>query len=94
MSTYLRHYWSLFADFTEAFSSVRYKNIPLPILANFYQYLNDEIKLEMKQPEFQSVLINVVLDNKQIQPLFDQFVEPIVTKRKKNTSQGSCKASF
>lgn len=89
MSTYLRHYWSLFADFTEAFSSVRYKNIPLPILANFYQYLNDDIKLVMKQSEFHAVLQNVILDNKRIQPLFDPYIKPLSSeKRKRSTSRG------
>ena len=74
MSRYLPHYWSLFSEFIDRFSSISYHNIPLPLLSNFYQYLSDDLKTAMHDPSFAAVPANVIQENSHIQPIFDRYM--------------------
>lgn len=77
MNTFFQNYWSLFLDFIVDFQKVTYKGIPLPLLSTFQGYLDDEIKLQMTQPEFRLCLKNNIQFACQIQPSFDYLLNSI-----------------
>ncbi|MBO0995709.1 CDP-glycerol glycerophosphotransferase family protein [Bacillus sp. SD088] len=52
MDVYLRNYWLLNLEFIDAFSALTYKNIPLPLLSNFYHYLAPTLQTEMQSEDF------------------------------------------
>ncbi|WP_062109463.1 CDP-glycerol glycerophosphotransferase family protein [Bacillus niameyensis] len=74
MDVYLKNYWLLNVEFIEAFSSLNYKNIPLPLLSNFYHYLDEELKSEMENPEFNS---KQTFNESDIQPHFEKWLKPL-----------------
>lgn len=52
MSDYLLNYWNLFHDFASQFRGIVYRQLPLPLLANFYRYLSDPLKARMCRKDF------------------------------------------
>lgn len=74
---YLNNYWALFLDFINNFSEITYQGIPLPILANFYQYLEPEVKESMMYPGFREHLQTRITKDKEIQPKFEQWLKPL-----------------
>ncbi|MFD2333513.1 hypothetical protein ACFSR7_29990 [Cohnella sp. GCM10020058] len=88
MSLYLRHYWSLFADFADAFGAVVFRRIPVPLLINFYQYLTDDMRTRMERPDFQSHLRNGSLKNAEIQPVFERYISLFRDRAKLRKDEG------
>lgn len=86
MSVYLRHYWSLYADFADAFGEIVYRKIPLPLLINFYQYLSEDARRRMEQPAFQAYLRNGIVKNVDIQPIFERFLATCRDKPRTNVN--------
>ncbi|MBB3113311.1 hypothetical protein FHS18_005423 [Paenibacillus phyllosphaerae] len=80
---YLNHYWSLFADYIDGFGELAHHGIPLPLLANFYRYLDEQSRALMSEPDFNTVLRHEISDIGQIQPLFDRYVDAIKRTPKK-----------
>ncbi|MDR7246587.1 capsular polysaccharide export protein, LipB/KpsS family [Priestia megaterium] len=76
---YLRNYWLLYFEFVRAFENVKYNNISLALLPNFYQYLDDNLKLEMKKSTFINKLKidDEHVDEGQIQPYFEKRLNTI-----------------
>lgn len=77
MSVYLRNYWNLFRDFTEEFRELIYKRIPLPLLTNFYKYLPDEIRENMRKPDFRQHLQMKIRRAEDIHAAFEIFTTPL-----------------
>lgn len=74
---YLNNYWALFLDFINNFSEITYQGIPLPILANFYQYLDPEVKRSMIDLSFKKHLQTRISNDREIQPEFEQWLKPL-----------------
>lgn len=74
---YLNNYWALFLDFIQDFSEITYRGIPLPLLANFYQYLDSEVKELVSKTEFALHLRSKIFSDKEIQPLFERWLKPL-----------------
>jgi hypothetical protein len=91
---YLKNYWSLFLDFINVFADLTYNNIPLPILANFYQHLDQTLKEEMTKPDFKKYLSRKSLDNTQIQAQFERWLNPLKLPSKTKPSQGKVLLNF
>jgi len=91
---YLNHYWSLFLDFINAFQDLTYNDIPLPLLCNFYQYIDDNLKEEMMKPGFKEYLCNKELTEDQIQPHFERFLNPIKNPLKTKPIPGKVLLNF
>lgn len=74
---YLKHYWVLYMEFIEAFKKLTYQKIPLPLLANFYQYIPEDLKQEMYDPGFRRYLKQKYFAKESIQPYFDSVLKAI-----------------
>ncbi|WP_066051366.1 CDP-glycerol glycerophosphotransferase family protein [Robertmurraya korlensis] len=78
MSTYLNNYWSLYSEFINVFKNMKYRNIPIALLTNFYQQINDELRLEMEKEDFSLKLkYSSIHEKREIQPFFDKILRPI-----------------
>lgn len=51
MGTDGRGYWSLYLSFIDTLGSLRYRGIPLALVANFYQYLSPEVLAGLRAAE-------------------------------------------
>lgn len=91
---YLENYWSLFLDFIDAFADLTYNNITLPILANFYQYLDNTLKQEMTRSDFKNYLSRKSLENGQIQAQFERWLSPLKQPSITEPSQGKVLLNF
>ncbi|MDN8842509.1 CDP-glycerol glycerophosphotransferase family protein, partial [Staphylococcus aureus] len=49
MSAYLANYWVLYRQYIDLFQSLRYKDIPLALISNFYQYISPALRESMEQ---------------------------------------------
>ncbi len=77
MSIYLAHYWSLYSEFIKVFKDLKYKNIPLALMTNFYQQINDELRSDMEQTGFGMKLNDSgIKQPEEIQPFFDKLTAP------------------
>ncbi|QZY56308.1 CDP-glycerol glycerophosphotransferase family protein [Crassaminicella profunda] len=85
---YLENYWLLFLEFIDLFGQLTYKNIPLPLLANFYQLLDDDLKEEMMKSEFKKHLKTKKLKNAEIQPRFEKWLKPLKQPLKAKSIEG------
>lgn len=74
VDVYLKNYWQLNLEFIEAFSALKYESIPLPLLSNFYHYLEDELKIEMENPDFNSLQS---FNQSEVQPQFEKWLTPL-----------------
>ncbi|WP_096199087.1 capsular polysaccharide export protein, LipB/KpsS family [Bacillus sp. FJAT-45350] len=74
---YLKHYWLLFIEFIETFKELTHNNIPLALLANFYQYIDENVKKEMHEESFRQKIKQERLKMEEIQPYFENLLEPI-----------------
>ncbi|MCD4837936.1 CDP-glycerol glycerophosphotransferase family protein [Neobacillus sedimentimangrovi] len=77
MSIYLKHYWTLYKEFIDIFQHLTYHNIPIALLTNFYQQIDDKLKRQMENEQFQSELTIPLLEQNQIQPYFDHWMDKI-----------------
>ncbi|WP_054941676.1 hypothetical protein [Paenibacillus ihuae] len=77
MSIYLSNYWSLYSEFINMFKDLKYKDIPVALMTNFYQQINDELRSDMEQQEFAVKLNNSSIKNpNEIQPFFEKRIAP------------------
>jgi len=74
---YLNNYWALFLDFVKNLNNLTYNNVSLPLLCNFYQYLDEELKKEMLKPAFKDYLNTKQITEEQIQPSFERLLLPV-----------------
>ncbi len=74
---YLENYWLLFLDFLKLFGDLNYYGVPLPLLANFYQYLDGNVKKELNSPDFKQYLTQESLPEAQTQPEFERWLEKL-----------------
>ncbi|MCJ7841352.1 CDP-glycerol glycerophosphotransferase family protein [Lederbergia sp. NSJ-179] len=78
MSIYLSNYWSLYSDFINLLKDVKYREIPIALMTNFYQQINDDLKKEMEHPDFATRLNDASINElSQIQPFFEQILSPL-----------------
>ncbi|CAH1195748.1 hypothetical protein PAECIP111892_02097 [Paenibacillus auburnensis] len=77
MSIYLTHYWSLYSEFINVFKELQYKDIPIALMTNFYQQINDELRSDMEQTGFEMKLNDSrIKQPDQIQPFFEKLIAP------------------
>ncbi|MBT2288396.1 CDP-glycerol glycerophosphotransferase family protein [Paenibacillus albidus] len=78
MSIYLTHYWSLYSEFINVFKDLKYRDIPVALMTNFYQQINDELRSDMEQKDFEMQLnYSSIKKQNQIQPFFENRVAPL-----------------
>ncbi len=70
-SNYLENYWLLFLDFIDLFHELIFEKIPLPLLSNFYQYIDTDLREEMKKTSFKEHLTRKKITLNEIQPQFE-----------------------
>ncbi|PEJ59102.1 hypothetical protein CN692_06380 [Bacillus sp. AFS002410] len=88
MSHYLSNYWLLYSEFINQFKALTYRDIPIAIMTNFYQQIDEELKLCMVKKDFQTQLKHATLkDTTDIQPFFANLI-PKMTKSNKNVENG------
>lgn len=85
MSIYLANYWSLYSEFIDATQELKYRDIPLGLMTNFYQQINDELREEMGSPDFRLKLKHSSIEvQHQIQPFFEDKLGPLYQPVKSN----------
>lgn len=78
MSIYLSNYWSLYSEFIHVFKNLKYRNIPIALMTNFYQQIDDELRSAMEQVNFGMKLNDVgIMEPSEIQPFFEKRVAPL-----------------
>ncbi|MEW6622412.1 MAG: CDP-glycerol glycerophosphotransferase family protein [Bacillota bacterium] len=91
---YLHHYWLLYLDFINTFQDLTFKEIPLPLLFNFYQYIDEGLKKEMLKPGFKDYLNTQELTEEQIQPHFETVLNPLKKPLKAKPVNGKVLLNF
>lgn len=76
--TYLNNYWSIYNEFIKYFSDLKFRRIPLALIPNFYQLLDQELMDEMDDEEFVENYLECNLDEHMIQPEFDKYLNEII----------------
>lgn len=75
MSIYLSNYWSLYSEFIHAAQELKYRSIPLALMTNFYQQINDELRSEMGSSDFKLKLEHSgIHEQDQIQPFLKRWL--------------------
>ncbi|SDY17512.1 UDP-N-acetylglucosamine 2-epimerase [Evansella caseinilytica] len=87
-SIYLKHYWNVYAEFVEAFQSLKVSGIPLALTINFHQYLDSSMKEKLAEPEFAAEIAGKIQEEETIQPYFDRFLTEIASGKKQNHPAG------
>ncbi|WP_071393409.1 CDP-glycerol glycerophosphotransferase family protein [Bacillus tuaregi] len=82
MNTYLDHYWALYREFIEAFKHLTFKKIPICLLTNFYQHIDQELKVKLEAEHFP--LPELKQDT--IQPYFEKYLPKTQTINKPTTN--------
>lgn len=88
MSLYLKNYWSLYREFIEVFKNFQYRDIPIALLTNFYQHIDNQLKQKMEKANFPASLLKAELDQEMIQPYFEEWLEKIRTPLIKESKGG------
>lgn len=91
---YLKHYWLLYAEFIEAFKDIKYHEIPLALLCNFYQHIDAELREKMSKPEFINYLEKKEFDNLEIQSDFEKLLRPLKKHARNKPIQGKTLLNF
>ncbi|MGX5586061.1 CDP-glycerol glycerophosphotransferase family protein [Bacillus thuringiensis] len=86
---YLKNYWLLNLDYINIFSELKHHNIPLPLLSNFYQYLDEDIKNKMKDDNFYKQLSIEPIAEKQLQLEFEKIISAFQSKIKRKNKDGT-----
>ncbi len=85
MSIYLTNYWSLYSEFINVLKNLKYRDIPVALMTNFYQQINDELRSDMEQKDFEMKLkYSSIKKQNQIQPFFENRIAPLKQPFKKN----------
>lgn len=88
MSIYLANYWSLYREFVETFQHLKFRDIPIVLLTNFYQQIDDELKVKMESNDFQTKLKLPEMNQEKIQPYFEKWLDTIRVPLKQKSEQG------
>ncbi len=87
MNTYLNNYWALYREFIETFKNFTFKDIPISLLTNFYQHIDQELKVKMEDEKFRTEHKSLELKQEMIQPYFEQKLE-IFLRKAPSTKEG------
>ncbi|MEY9870464.1 hypothetical protein ABIE66_005970 [Peribacillus sp. B2I2] len=87
MNTYLSNYWTLYQEFVEKFIHLKFREIPIVLLTNFYQQIDNELKSKMENKDFQTNLKSPKLNQEMIQPYFEKWLEKIRVPLKSNNGK-------
>ena len=83
MSIYLSNYWLLYSEFITVFKELKYRDVPIAMMTNFYQQIDEDLKKEMEKENFHLQLKHATLtESNQIQPFFNDLLNPL-----KNTNK-------
>ncbi|MEC3458220.1 spore coat protein, partial [Bacillus thuringiensis] len=86
---YLKNYWLLNLEYINIFSRLKQYNIPLPLLSNFYQYLDEDIKNKMKDNNFYKQLSIETIAETQLQLEFEKIMYVFQSKIKRKNQNGA-----
>ncbi|MEI5915416.1 CDP-glycerol glycerophosphotransferase family protein [Bacillus albus] len=86
---YLKNYWLLNLEYINIFSELKHYNIPLPLLSNFYQYLDADVKNKMKENNFYKQLSIEPIEETQLQLEFEKRMSSFQSKRKRKNRNGA-----
>lgn len=77
MNTYVKNYWSLYLDFLHDFRALTYKGFSLAYFVHFPSLLRSNTALwkDLYNEKFADRLNNKVEDRKEIQAVFDKFIQ-------------------
>lgn len=85
MSIYLSNYWSLYSEFINVLKNLKYRGIPIALMTNFYQQINDELRGDMERKDFEMKLnYSSIKKQNEIQPFFEKMVAPLKQPLKTN----------
>lgn len=85
---YLKNYWLLNLEYIKVFSELVHHNISLPLLSNFYQYLEEDVKSKMKSKDFYKYLSVAPIEEKQLQSEFEKWLPLLEQMTKKRGPDG------
>lgn len=77
MSIYLKNYWAIYREFIETFKEFTYKGIPISLLTNFYQHIDQDLKKKLESDAF-SIPEKYELKKEEIQPYFEKWLSKII----------------
>ncbi|ARJ22189.1 CDP-glycerol glycerophosphotransferase family protein [Bacillus sp. ISL-8] len=86
---YLKNYWLLNLEYINIFSELKHYNIPLPLLSNFYQYLDADVKNKMKENNFYKQLSIEPIEETQLQLEFEKRMSSFQAKIKRKNRNGA-----
>ncbi|MGM0756203.1 MAG: CDP-glycerol glycerophosphotransferase family protein [Bacillota bacterium] len=72
MSHYIHHYWQVYFEYVNLMKGLSYRQIPLGLISNFYQYISPEVRERMEDEAFGHKLTTTCPLPQDIQPFFDQ----------------------
>lgn len=85
---YLKNYWLLNLEYIKVFSELVHHKISLPLLSNFYQYLEEDVKSKMKSKDFYKYLSVAPIEEKQLQSEFEKWLPLLEQTTKKRGPDG------
>ena len=74
MNTYLKNYWTIYREFIETFKNFTFKDIPISLLTNFYQHIDQDLKSKMEADNFPISEKHPELKQEMIQPYFEKWL--------------------
>ncbi|WP_088071946.1 CDP-glycerol glycerophosphotransferase family protein [Gottfriedia luciferensis] len=78
MSVYLSNYWLLYSEFLNIFKELKYRDIPIAIMTNFYQQIDEDLKKLMVKNDFHLQLKHANLTtSSDIQSFFEDLLKPL-----------------
>ncbi|PFP26545.1 hypothetical protein COJ96_17205 [Bacillus sp. AFS073361] len=77
MSIYLNNYWTLYQEFMDTFHELTFRGIPVAMVTNFYQQIDDALKAKMEKDDFYTELKTPFMKQTMIQPYFESFLENV-----------------
>jgi CDP-glycerol glycerophosphotransferase (TagB/SpsB family) len=86
---YLKNYWLLNLEYINVFSELKHYNIPLPLLSNFYQYLDADVKNKMKENNLNKQLSIEPIEEMQLQLEFEKIMSSFQSKIKSKNRNGT-----
>ncbi|NGY80802.1 hypothetical protein F6Y02_43460 [Bacillus megaterium] len=76
---YLLNYWTLYKEFINIFKELKFKQVPLTIISNFYTYIDQDLKKKMEDESFNKYFNDPVLNSQDIQNSFEELLIPLRT---------------
>lgn len=76
-NTYLSNYWILYREFIEIFKELKFRDIPIALITNFYQMIDENLKRKMEDEAFKKGFIYQITSLEEIQPFFEKWLVPL-----------------